>query len=134
MNTFCEVSIQNCKGCVGVVYRSPSQDSSQFENFLSNFEKVLSDTNSCNSLFTIILDDFNVRSSVCWTKNKTTMEATQLESLTTVHGFHPLISQPNHLLPQTSSYSDLIFTDQPNLIVDSRVHPSLHSNDHHQIT
>ena len=134
MNTFCEVSIQNCKGYVGVVYRSPSQDSFQFENFLSNFGKVLSDTTTCNSSRTIILDDFNVRSSVCWTKNKTTMEGTQLESLTTVHGFHPLISQPNHLLPQTSSCSDLIFTDQPNLIVDSRVHPSLHSNDHHQIT
>ena len=29
---------------------------------------------------------------------------------------------------------DLIFTDQPNLIADSGVHPSLHSNYHHQIT
>ena len=29
---------------------------------------------------------------------------------------------------------DLIFTDQPNLIVDSGAHPSLHSNCHHQIT
>ena len=50
----CEVSIQNSKGYVGVVYRSPSQDSFEFENFLSNFEKVLSDTTLCNSLFTII--------------------------------------------------------------------------------
>ena len=32
------------------------------------------------------------------------------------------------------SWIDLIFTDQPNLIVDSGVHPSLHSNCHHQIT
>ena len=40
----CEVSIQNSKGYVGVVYRSPSQDSFEFENFLSNFEKGLIDT------------------------------------------------------------------------------------------
>ena len=105
-----EVSIQNCKGDIGVVNRSPSQDSFEFENFLSNFEKVLSDTPSCNSLFTIILGDFNVRSSVWWTKDKTAMEGTQLESLTTVHGFHQLISQPTHLLPQASSCIDLIFT------------------------
>ena len=59
-----EVSTQNCKGNVGVVYRSLSKDSFEFKNFLSNFEKVLSDTTSCNSLFTIILGDFNVRSSV----------------------------------------------------------------------
>ena len=60
----CEVSIQNSKGYVGVVYRSPSQDSFEFENFLSNFEKVLSDTTLCNSLFTIILGDFSARSSI----------------------------------------------------------------------
>ena len=56
------------------------------------------------------------------------------ESLTNVQGFHQLISQLTHLLPQTFSCIDLIFTDQPNLIVDSGVHPSLHSNCHHQIT
>ena len=130
----CEVSIQNSKGYVGVVYRSPRQNIFEFENFLSKFEKVLSDTTFCNSLFTIILGDFNARSSVWWTRDKTTIEGTQLESLTSVYGFHQLISQPTHLLPQTSSCIDLIFTDQPNLIVDSGVHPSLHSNCHHQIT
>ena len=32
------------------------------------------------------------------------MEGTQLESFTTGHGFHQLISQLTHLLPQTSPY------------------------------
>ena len=36
-----------------------SQDGFKFENLLSNFEKVLSDTTLRNSLFTIILGDFN---------------------------------------------------------------------------
>ena len=40
--------------------------------FLSNFEKALNDTTSCNSLFTIILGDFNARSSVWWARDKTT--------------------------------------------------------------
>ena len=60
----CEVSIQNSKGYVGVVSRSLSQDSFEFEKFLSNFEKILSHTTLCNSLITIILGDFNARSSV----------------------------------------------------------------------
>ena len=107
-----------------IVHRTPSQNIFEFEHFLSNFEKVLSDTTFCNSLFTIILGDFNARSSVWWTRDKTTIEGTQLESLTSVYGFHQLISQPTHLLPQTSSCNDLIFTEQPNLIVDSGVHPS----------
>ena len=87
----CEVSIQNSKGYIGVIYKSPSQNVIEFENFLSNFEKLLNYTTSSNGLFTIILGDFNARSSVWWTKDKTTTEGTQLESLTNVHGFHQLI-------------------------------------------
>ena len=51
-----------------------------------------------------------------------------------MYGFHQLISQTTNLLSQTSLCIDLIFTDQPNLIVDCGVHPSLHSNCHHQMT
>ena len=69
----CEVSIQNSKGHVSVAYRSPSQDSFEFENFLSNFEKGVSDTTFCNSLFTMALGDFNARSSVWQTRDKTTI-------------------------------------------------------------
>ena len=61
-------------------------------------------------------------------------KGTKLESLTTVHGFHQLISQPTHLMPHSSSCIDLIFTDQPNIIVGSGVDPSLYSNSHHQNT
>ena len=53
----------------------------EFENFLSNFEKVLIDNTLCNSLFTIILGDFNARTSVWWTRDKASVEGTQLESL-----------------------------------------------------
>ena len=46
----------NCKGYIGVVYRSPSQDNiTEYENFLSDFDELLSKTASSNSLFTIIL-------------------------------------------------------------------------------
>ena len=72
----CEVSRQNRKGYVDVVYRSPSQNIFEFKNFLLKFEKVLNDTTFCNSLFTIILGDFNAKSSVWWTRDKTTIEGT----------------------------------------------------------
>ena len=37
------------------------------------------------------------------------------------------------MLANSSSCIDLIFTDQPSLIVDCGIHPSLHPNCHHQI-
>ena len=50
-----------------------------------------------------------------------------------MHGLQQLISQPTHLLPNSLSFIDLTFTDQPNLVVDSGVHHSLHPNCHHEI-
>ena len=60
MCVICEVSLQNWKGYIGVVYRSPSQNSTEFKNFLSDFDELLSKTASTKSLFTIILGDVNV--------------------------------------------------------------------------
>ena len=44
-----------------------------------------------------------------------------------------MINEPTHLLQNSSSCIDLIFTSQPNIVVESGVHPSLHPNCHHQI-
>ena len=55
----CEVSIQNCKGYIGVIYRSPRQNSVEFKKFLSNLEDILNTTATSGSLFTVISGDFN---------------------------------------------------------------------------
>ena len=60
-------------------------------------------------------------------------EGSQIDSLTTSYGFRQLISEPSHILKNSSSCIDLIFTDQPSLIIDSGTHPSLHPNCHHKI-
>ena len=44
-----------------------------------------------------------------------------------------VITEPTHILENSSSCADLIFSNQPNLITDSGVHPTLHSKCHHQI-
>ena len=66
--------------------------------------------------------------------DKTTVEGTHTEALTSLHGFHQLISEPAHLPPTSTSCIDLIFTDQPNLTVDSSTHTSCNSKGHHQIS
>ena len=115
----CEVSINNKKGYVAVLYRSPSQNSLEFDNFILNFEMMLSDINSSNPHFSIILGDFNVRSNNWWQGDTLTSEALRIDYLTTSYGFQQLISEPTHILKNSSSCFDLIFTDQPNLITDN---------------
>ena len=124
--------MQNSKGYIGVVYRSPSQDGIEFENILFEFDEILSKTASINSFFTIILGDFNARSSSWWKEDKINKEGAHLEALTSLHKFHQLISEPTHLLPHSNSCIDLIFIDQPNF--NCGTHSSLNSKCHHQNT
>ena len=84
--------------------------------------------------FRLILGDFNCRSNSWWKGDISTKEGIDLESVSSSHGLHQLITDPTHILPQSSSCIDLIFIDQPNLVIDSGVHSSLHANCHHQIT
>ena len=86
------------------------------ENFLSDFDELLSKTASTNSLFTIILGDFNARPSSWWKDDKITAEGRHLEALTSLHNLH--------LLSHSNSSIDLIFTDQPNLVVNCGTHSS----------
>ena len=81
-------------------------------------------TASSSSLLTIILGDFNARSSFWWKNDKITVEGAHLEALLSLHGFHQLISEPTHLLPTSTSCIDLIFIDQSNLVLDSGIHSS----------
>ena len=89
----------------------------------------------CNFLtksqFTVILGDFNARSSTWWPNDITNLNSNLIDSLMTTHGFKQLIFDTTHILPQSSSCIDLIFTDQPNYVTDCGTHPSLNKNCHH---
>ena len=85
-------------------------------------------------MFTIILGDFNARSLSWWKKDETTAEGTHLKAFTSLHNFHQLISEPTCLLPQSNSCINLIFTDQPNLVVNCSTYASLNSKYQDHIT
>ena len=128
-----EVSFNNKKGYILVLYRSPTQNGLDFDTFISNFEKMLGDIHSFNSDFSFILGDFNARSKKWWVGDTQTSEGSQIDSLTTFYGFRQIISELTHVLKNSSSCIELIFTDQPSLIIDSGTHSSLHPNCHHKI-
>ena len=62
-----------------------------------------------------------------------TEEGKILENLTSLYGMKQLISALTHILQHSSICIDLIFFNQPNLVVDSGIHPSLYLNCHHQV-
>ena len=118
---------------VPVIYRSPSQNSNQSELFLSNLQSFLSDINKRKPSLSVVTGDFNAKSSSWWCNHINTIEGSHLYSLTSSNGFSQLINEPAHIQINSSSCIDLLFTNQPNLSVNSGVHSSLHQYCHHQI-
>ena len=80
------MTYNNKKVIVSVIHRSPNQNISEFDLFLSNFEKFLSDINKHKPFLSIITGDFNARSS-WWPKGIDTTEGSKLFSLTSSNGF-----------------------------------------------
>ena len=116
-----------------VLYRSPSNSQNDFETFSKNFELNL-DTISANSPFLpVVLGDFNVKPNL-WCKNdKTSYEDWKIKGITSQFGLQQLIKEPTHHTRNLPSCIGLIFSSQPNLVMESGVHSSLHEHCHHQI-
>ena len=128
-----ELTDNNKKIFISVIYRSPSQNNREFNLFLSSFEQLLNEINQRKPMLSIITGDFNPRSFSWWANDSSTLEGTSLYSLASSNSFCQLINEPTHIQRNSSSCIDLIFTDQPSLAVNSGVHASLHPNCHHQI-
>ena len=77
--------------------------------------------------------DFNSKSKDWYSQDKTSFKGKTIESIVLRFGLYQLFYEPTHLLENYSSCIELICTLQPNLVVKSGVHPSFHSNCHHQI-
>ena len=117
------------KPCTFVLlYRSPSQSPVEFENFLKRLNLTMESITQKNPFLTVVIGDFNTRSSKWWTDDKTTQEGLKIENLLSQFSFSQVINEPTHISQNYNSCIDLRFTNQQNLITDSGIHPALHSN------
>ena len=128
-----EMTCKNKKVIVSVIYHSPSQNNSEFDLFLPNFGKLLSDISKREPSLFVITGDFNAGSSSWWPKDINTTVGSKLFSPTSSSVFPRLINELTHIQISKSSCIDLIFTDQRKVSVNSGVRLSLHPNCHHQI-
>ena len=127
-----EISIGN-KICRFIhLSRSPSQTQDKFQTFKSNLKLNLDALLCGNPFLTVMIGDFNAKSKDWCSNDITSFEDSELDFLTSQFGLLQIIKEPTHILNNSRSCIDLIFTSQPNMVIDS-VHASLHANCHHQI-
>ena len=68
---------------------------------------------------TVVLDEYNTRSRSWWAFNINKPEGMQLDAQSPSYGVQQLVTEPTHILPNSSSSMDLIFTDQPSMVFNS---------------
>ena len=108
-----------------------------FYRFLSHSQgfHYLENLAQKNPFLVVAIGDCNVKSSNWYCQDKTSFEGDAIENFTSQFGWHhwsTMAKELTHTLDTSSLCIDLIFTSQPNLIIESGVHLSLHSNCHHQ--
>ena len=129
-----KLCLGNKTGYVVVTYRSSSQPYLEFQNFLAILNTLLQNLQNLNLHFTMILGDFNTTSYSWWPKGILSVERNHIDFLASMFGLHQIMSGLTHILFQSSSCIDLIFTDQPHLVTNCGTHASLHPNCDHHVT
>ena len=82
----------------------------------------------------VVLGDFNNARMQGWYQNDiTTFDVCKIDIATSQFGLNQIINEPTHILSNLAFCIHLIFTSQPNLVMHSGIHLSLHLNCHHQI-
>ena len=128
-----EISLSRKKIILATLYRSPSQDSKQFETFIDKLQQFFNVLTNENPHSIILTGDFNCRSSQWWSDDEDTPQGTALDELMETNNVYQLIDEPTNVRTQGMSCIDLVVTDQPNMFVDYGVHPSLDPHCEHQI-
>ena len=79
----------------------------------------------------VVIGDLNTKSKNWCNQDSTNFEGITIENVTSQFGLSQIIKEATHISESSSLCIDLIFTTEPNLVVKSGVHPSLHPNCHH---
>ena len=129
----CEVSVDQKKIFVSVIYRKFGQTKTEFDTFALNLDLMCKNIKDENPLCSIYLGDFNAHSSEWYTGDDTDYEGRELLHYFTINELYQLVTEPTYLVGEKNSCIDLVLIDQPNLVINCEIIPSLHTNCHHQI-
>ena len=109
-----ETQIDRIKYFLAVIYRSPSQEQSEFDYVLINFELLLANIHAENPFCVVITGDFYCFSTQWWGNDIEDNEGKLFEQLSSELDLHRLIAEPTHLLRDSKPCIYLILTNQPN--------------------
>ena len=120
-----------------VIYRNPENKaySPEFDNFLEHFNNLFLKIKNENPYAIFFTGDFNAHSQAWYPDGDSNPEGVLLDELFTELNLTQLISEPTHFFRDDCKPSciDLVITDQPNIVLNNGVCPSIDPTVKHQI-
>ena len=128
-----QLTIQKKKIFLTVNYRRHHQNMEELSNYMNNFKNSIQNIKNENPFCQIHIGDFNCRQKEWWVGDTDDTQGNLLNEIVTSENLSQLVNEPTHIVGPSRSCIDLVITDQPNLINDCHILPSLHTRCHHQI-
>ena len=108
-----QLKLGNKKCFITLLYRSPSQDGEEFNNFKIKWDETISNITCASPHISTFIGDFNVRNSDWWVNEVDNIAGIEINEIANVYGLCQIINNPTHILPNSLSCIDLCFTSQP---------------------
>ena len=112
----CEIQNGSKRFFLRVLYLSPSQSIEQFSLLRQRWEQTIINTNDFSPTIAIYIVVFNARNSEWWNGDSTNQQCTELAELAAKYNLNQIIDSPTHILPNSASCIELIFTIETNLL------------------
>ena len=128
-----QLTMERKKIFLTVNYRRHHHDIEELSNFMENFKNSVQCLKNENPYCQFHLGDFNCHQKEWWAGDNDDTEGNLLNEIITDENLSQLVTEPTHIIGTHRSCLDLVFTDQPNLVNDCRILPSLHTRSHHQL-
>ena len=127
--------IQNKKKIiVSVTYRRHHHDDvNQLNSFINLFQDMCKKITNTKPYLVVHLGYFNAHNTHWCQSDSTDKPGNLLEMVFDNLDLHQLVKEPTHFSGNAATCVDLVVTNQPNIINDCSIEPSLHSTCHHQI-
>ena len=108
------------------LYRWPNQKHEELENFSSNLDLFLSTINDNHQTCSILIGDFNAKSSKWCISDKSNRAGSECDNITTSAGYSQLINKTTHFVNKISPCIDLIFSSDLNCLIEKKIHEKCH--------
>ena len=113
--------------------RKYGQTNQEFSDYSEKNNEILDKIDGENPYTTIVTGDYNSHHHSWFSGDNSDNYGYTMQEIFESHGLHQTVNQPTFITGNSKTCIDLVCTDQPNMIINKEIHPSLHSTCHHQV-